>query len=452
MSLFEFLNRISFFSILAWAFYFIAALCAIVLTTLSTPLARKYRKNLIAVGTSGIMLGTIAWCTPYFLRKLNPDQSKLTSIDQLTSTEWIEPVSNPETELPKDEINWAKQISVQFKYKIQLKEEFSRAIAIEGDTVVYLDKNGTLHGFNAYSGLNRWQIELHTYHYLGSLLSQKKLYLLDRTSLDALRISCFDLQSPSLLWQRTIPNSREDASLTVDWNNQSVIVSAASNGIWALKQKTGEILWKRPELYVKTKTLPSDKHILAFEPMVAGRAGSWYFLDPATGKTLQKNPHAFTDIQSLIPGEMNPSLPPFVIAKVDDHNYFNLNHLDLSQGWSQHSNDQKIKIIENVGRDRYLVLYESNLLELHNSQTNALLWQKQLTQINPVWMAVSPNLDWIILPNQSEDEVPGLSFFRTETSEYVVTVRTTEPILDLRFFGDWLYLFSENHLWALKRN
>lgn len=449
MTLFEFLNRISFFSILAWAFYFIAVICAIILTTVSTPLARKYRRTLIAVGSSTLLLGTISWSTPFLIRKINPDQSRLTAIDQLTPTEWIEPINNPATELPVDEIAWSKQLPYQFKFKIQFKEEFSKSIAIEGETLVILDQSGSLHGLNAYTGLNHWSIPLHIYRYLGSIRTEKKLYVIDRTSFDALRISCLDLQYPSLLWQRTIPNAREGA-ITYDLDSQSVLVSAGSSGLWSLKAKTGEIHWKRPEIYTKTKAIPSQKHILVFEPMITGRAGSWYFLDSTTGKTIQKNPHAFTEVQDFILDESAQTLPPFMIAKVDAQNYFFMNHLDLSQAWSHHS-DSSIKLIQYLGQDRYLALYDTNLLELHSLKDDTLLWQKKLSLVNPKWMKVSPNLEWITLPEVSEGEVPGVSFYQVQTGDYQVAARTTEPILDLMFYGDWLYLFSENHLWALKK-
>ena len=44
---------------------------------------RKYRRMLIAVGLSSLLLGTLSWSTPFFLSRWNPDQSRLTPIDDL---------------------------------------------------------------------------------------------------------------------------------------------------------------------------------------------------------------------------------------------------------------------------------------------------------------------------------------------------------------------------------
>lgn len=449
MILFEFLSRIAFFSVLTWSFFLIAVLCAIVLTNLSSPLIRRYRSMLIALCISSIFLGMLSWGTPFFLSRWNPNQSRLTPIDELVNTEWIEPVSNPATELPPDEIGWTKELPYQFKYKIKLAYELKNAIVVEGNEMVVLDTDGNVHGFNAYTGLNHWSIPVRAISIMGQLVVQKKLYLLDRNLLGALRVSCFDLVNPSLLWQRMVPGSKEGA-ISFDAESQNIIVSAGTNGIWALRGKTGEVLWKRPEIYSKNPVIPSPKHLLVFEPVVAAKSGSWYFLDAQTGATLQKTPHLYGEIQSFLPFDFSAGPPLTFMARVDAENYIHLNHTDLSQVWSFHASE-RVKLARYVDKERFFVLYESNLLELRNLKDNSLIYQKKLTGTESIWFKLSPDKEWFALTSIGSEESAGVSFFKVATGDYQVTARTSEPILDLQFFGDWVYLFSENYIWALKK-
>jgi hypothetical protein len=441
--LLEFLNRISFFSILTWGFFFIAVVAAILLTGFRSVWLRKYRSSIIAISTSAILLGVLSASLPFFLSRLNPDQSRLTAIDQLVSTEWVEPVSNPETELPEDEIAWAKGLHYRFKYKLGLGYEFQKALSSGENGLVLMDKKGNLHGFNAYSGLNHWMIPLRINQLLDVRIDQKKLYLLERTSLDALRVSCVDIKDPALLWQRTIPRSKEGA-LEIDPASQILLISAGSNGVWALKLKTGEIDWKRPEIFSKTVALVTDRHILVFEPARAGLGGKWHFLDLNSGRVLQKTPHAYPDIKRF---DRKSNTPP-VMGLVDSENLFLFNPRDLSQSWSHHA-DGPIALTEFLG-DQYLSLLDQTRLELRSIAKNELKWQKKISPIPAPWVKSSPDLSVFAMPSEAGEEPQGISFFRSENGDYLGSAHTSEPLSDLYFLGDWLYLMSENHVWALK--
>jgi outer membrane protein assembly factor BamB len=441
--LIEFLNRISFFSALTWGFFFIAAVCAILLTTLRSPLLRRYRRALIATATSAILLGVVSWSLPVFLSRLNPDQSRLTPIDQLITTEWIEPVSNPEIEVSEEEISWAKPLGYQFKYKLRLGYELQKALVSGAESLVLLDQKGNLHGFNAYSGLNHWLIPLRLNQLLDTARDSKKLYLLERTSLDAIRVSCIDFINPALLWQRTLPRSKE-GSLLLDSETQTLLISSGTSGIWALKSKTGEILWKRPELYSKTKALLSPKHLVIFEPSIAGRTGHWYFLDSSSGKTLQKTPHVYPDLKRFI------EHPPLALGQVDDENFFLMNPADLSQAWSFHA-DAPVRATEILLDERFLQLQTSSLLELRTLPSNELKWQKKVTPSTLAWVKFSPDQERIAIPSDLEGESRSISFYQLNSGEYLGSAHTSEALTDLYYLGDWVYLMSENHVWAIRK-
>jgi len=447
MFLFEFLNRISFFSVLTWSFYFVAVLCALIVTSYVSATTRKYRKNLIAVGVSSFILGTLSWSSSFFLSKLNPTQSLLTPIESLGTTQWEEPVSNPEVDLPADEINWTKDLPYRFKFKLKFATNFKQAIAAEGSEIAYLDDSGNVRGFNAYTGLNHWNIQLHAKRVLDQLEAQRKLYLLDDTRL-SLRVSCFDLVNPSLLWQRTIPNSK-DGALAFDSDSQSLVITAGNGGIWSLKAKTGEILWKRPELFSKLKAIVSPKHLAVFEPVIANKTGSWYFLDLLTGKTLQKSPHVYSDIRRFFVDQSAQASSSF-LGEVDLENFFYMNAVDLSQIWNLRT-PTPVEILRGVDKDRLIFLYESGLVELRQRSDSSLIYQKQLTGVKPHWLRLSSDLTLLAIPSASEDGSQGISFFNLASGDYLATGRLTEPLLDLIFFGDWVYLFSENYVWAFKK-
>ncbi len=447
----EFLNRISFFSILSWSFFMVAAVSALVLTNLRSSLIRKYRSPLISVALSSLLLGVVSTGTPYFLRSLNPDQSRLTPIDQLTITQWVEPVSNPETTLQnEDETSWLKNIPYRFKYKLQFNPyEFSRLISIHESTMVIMDQKGTLRGFNAYSGLNHWSIELQSQKVLSTMQVLKKLYILDRVfSLDALRVTCIDLQNPSVLWQRFIPNSK-DGELSFFPETQSVLITTGANGVWSILAKTGEVLWKRPEIYSKTMAIPSQKHVLVFEPVVANRAGAWYFIDPTTGKVVQKAPHVYPEISSFTPIAASKTASEYFLAKVNPEQFFYMKHTDLSTGWSFNASEP-IHSTLIVDSEHYFAFYESKMLELRNIATNDLIWQKKMSGVLNTWMRFTPDHQYFTLPTESSDGNAGVAFYELGTGNYLFTAKTSEPIIDMVFFGDWFYLFSELHVWAFQ--
>ena len=438
-----------FLAVLTWCFYFIAALSALILTQFATLATRKYRKSIIAVCVSSFILGTLSGTSPYFMNKINPLQSTRVPIDSLVGTEWEEPVNNPETELSDNEIGWTKTLPYHFKFKLKPGETFKRPLAIEGAQLIYLDDAGSLRGFNAYTGLNHWHIPIKANQFLGLAKTEKRLYLLDTARLGQIRVSCFDSINPSLLWQRIIPSTKE-GSLAFDGDSQSVLVASGNSGLWALKAKTGEVLWKRPALYSKLQTLSSPKHLVVFEPVIAGKPGSWYFLDSENGKFFKKIPHEIKDIQSFVLPDRDGPPPTGELAMLDPLNFVFLNLLDLSRFWTFHASE-KIKIAKYVDADHYFLLYESGMLELRSLKNNLLIYQKKLAGVKTDWLRISPDLSLVTIPSSSKDETEGASFFNLNSGDYISTAKTSEPILDLQFFGDWMYLFSENYIWAFKK-
>lgn len=444
MSPFEFLSRISFFSILSWSFFFIAVICALILTNFHHPVVRKYRSTLLSVAFSGLALGAASWSTPFLLRKMNPDQSRLTPIDQLTITQWAEPVSNPvtsESEVTPDEVGWAAKLGYKFRYKMTFPFEFQRLIAVYESTLVVLDKAGALRGFNAYTGLNHWQIDLGISEFLRQVQFQKRLFLLEHsTALDAIRVTCLDLQSASVLWQRLIPNSR-DGDLQLDPDNQNLLVSTGANGVWALKTKTGEISWKRPEIYTRIQTTISGKQAIAFEPAVMKKAGSWYFLDLLTGHSPQKTLHVYPDLIEA------KSLGPVLIARAPGDQLFALNLPSLNPLWT-FTLQEKPAFYEILSTGSYFIFYESQMMERRSISKNELEWQKKFTNVDPRWIRFSQDGATFVLPTV---ENQSIAFYDAESGEYRAAAVATEPIIDFTYFGDWIYLFSEGRMWAFHK-
>ncbi len=453
MLVFEFLNRISFFSVLTWSFFFVAVVCAILVTYFRGPRIRsrlrRYRSALIGTGSSALILGLLTGSLPYLLGRFGPDQSRLTPIDELITTEWIEPVSNPETEIVDEEVAFLRKVRYQFRYKLQSNYEFKRALTAIDNTLVVLDSKGNLHGFHAYNGLNHWQIRLRLNELLQTVTDQKRLYLLERTSLNGLRISCLDIKNPALLWQRTLPRSKEGA-LALDVRESKLIVSAGSSGVWALKSKSGELLWKRPEVFSKVAPLLLDRHLLAFEPPVAGKPGHWFFLNPHTGATLRKVRHSYPDLEELLLVSVPGQNQAMALARIDSKTLVWLNPEALSESWT-HRSDSAIQKLVLVGHREFLVLLDQNLMELRDLSQNTLLWQKKISVATPVWMEVSPDHALFAGPIQSEGEPRGLAFYEAASGDYLTSGRLSEPVLGLFFLGDWLYLLSEHYLWAHRR-
>jgi hypothetical protein len=434
------------FSILSWAFFLVAVVSAIVLTTISTPLLRRYRKILISIVVSCILLGSATWIAPIAMRRFNPDQSRLMSLDQLVLTQWVEPNTNPETTLPEDEIAWTKSLDYHFKFKLSFEFEISKIVSIFESTVVLLDQGGTLRGFDAYSGFNHWSIDLRATSLVAKLQQDKKLYLVDRYQ-ESLRVSCFDLINPSLLWQRTIPNSK-DGDMSFDVFSQTLLLSTGVNGLWALKSRTGEILWKRPEIYTKTMALPSSKHVLVFEPAVGKKSGAWYFLDPQTGRTLKKSANVYPELERLIPVDLEQDKSQNFFGWVNSQNLFLMNQSDLTQRWSFIA-PEKMGFASPIDANHYILFSGTNLLEQRDLRDNGLIWQKRLNDISGKWMRVIPKEDLLAFPSADGE---GVAFFRLSSGDYLFTAKTSEEIIDLSSYGDWLYLLSEAHVWAFQHH
>ena len=422
------------------------------ITSVKNPLTRKYRKILISTAFSGIILGVATWSMPLILRKVNPIQSKKIPLEKLPITSWEEPIENPITVLDDaNEMSWLKKIpeerKIRFKFKLKLDRDFKKTIAIEEKQFIYSDRDGNLRGFDPYTGLNHWVIQSNIGKVIDQVIAQKRLFLIDTTKNDEdIRVSCIDLQNPSILWQRIIPESKE-ASAIFDFETQSLVVSTATDGIWSLKSKTGEILWKKPEIFTKNRVLHAGRNVLAFEPPVGNKVGSWYFIDPLTGKTNQKQNHVYPDMENFIPFSVGETSLAF--AKVSSTQYFMLNPVDLSALWSQTATDPIIKITL-IDEQNYLIAYQGSLLEKRNLKTGELIWQKKMNQVDLSTFQIDVKQKLIIAANSPDEEQAGIAFFNLEDGNYLYTVQLPEPPLEAEFFGDWLYFIGETFVWAFQ--
>ena len=437
--------------ILSWAFFLVSVICALMITSVKNPLTRKYRKILISTAFSGIILGVATWSMPLILRKVNPIQSKKVPLEKLPITAWEEPLENPMTTFDSsEEMAWLKKIpesvKTKFKYKLKLANDFKSPITILENVFIYLDQDGNIRGFDPYNGLNHWTIVTHVETVVEMVVGQKRLFLIDTLKNENIRISCIDLQSPSILWQRVIPESK-DASAIFDFETQSLIVSTASDGIWSLKSKTGEILWKKPEIFTKTKLLHSGKNFLAFEPPVGKKVGAWYFIEPLTGKVVQKQNHVYADMLRFIPIPSQEGMK--TLAQASPTEYFLMNPTDLSVAWNL-TTTEPILSIHIVDEQSFLIAAENNLLERRNLNTGELIWQKKLNQINLSNLKVDVKKKWIVAPSTESGEQMGFAFYNLEDGGYLFTAQMTEPPLAVDFFGDWLYFMSETFVWAFQ--
>ena len=442
--------------VLSWAFFLISVICALMITSVKHPLTRKYRKVLISTAVSGIILGVATWFMPLLLRKVNPVQSKKIAMEQLPITSWEEPLENPITALDPsyDEMSWLKKVpdgqsknqKLRFKFKLKLENDFQRMITIQENQFVYLDHDGDLRGFDPYTAFNHWKIHIGIKKIIAQVLGQKRLFLIDSPKNENLRISCIDLLTPSILWQRIIPESKEGAAV-FDFETQSLVVSTASDGIWSLRSKTGEILWKKPEIFTKVKVLLAGKNFLAFEPPVGKNIGSWYFLDPLTGTVTQKKNHIYPEMENFTPFATAEGIQ--VLAQVNSTQYFLLNPADLSVIWSQTSIDPilKLKIID---EHHFLVAYENKLLEKRDLKNGELIWQKKMNQVDLSDFKIDATQNLLLAPATDPDDQKGTGFYSLEDGNYLFTAQMTEPALGMDFFGDWLYLMGETFIWAFQ--
>jgi outer membrane protein assembly factor BamB len=391
------------------------------------------------------VLGMLSFGFPLVLARLNPDQSVRTPIEELVPTRWIEPVSNPETEVSPEETDWASVLGYQFRYKLRLGYEFERTLYAGGSSIVLLDRQGSVHGFNAYTGLNHWMIPLQVSRLIDVMPDQKKLYLLEQSALRGLRLSVLDEQNPALLWQRTIPRAK-DGALELDAESQAVIVSAGVSGVWALRTKTGEVLWKRPELYSKTRAIAAGRYVLVMEPRGKSQTGTWHVLDPTTGRTLKRASHSIQDGGSL-ERVLLPEL--FALGQAGLDEVFLLRAEGLLEAW-RFKAESPARIAPVVDRDHYFYLGENRLLERRKIPDNRLYWQRAMAPVKNPKISVSPDGKIFAFPSEEEGVNRAVNFYGVEDGAYLAQARVSEGIQDWVFLGDWLYLISENHLWAFR--
>jgi hypothetical protein len=439
--------------ILSWAFFLISVICALMITSVKSPLTRKYRKILISTAFSGMILGVATWSMPLILRQVNPIQSKKVPLEKLPITVWEEPIENPITSLENsDEMAWLKKMpepgKTRFKYKLKLSQDIAKPIIIQDNVFIYLDPEGNLRGFDPYTGFNHWSIqtgiEAGKETIVQQVTSSKRLFLLDVQKSENIRISCIDLQSPSILWQRVIPESR-DASAVFDFETQSLIVATGGNGIWSLKSKTGEILWKKPDIFSKTKVLHAGKSLIAFEPPVGKRTGSWYFLDPQTGAVTQKQSHVYPEMDRFIPFQTADGFK--AIAQTNSHQYSLLNPADLGTTWSQNASEP-VDSITIVDEQYFLVAAGTHILEKRNLNSGELIWQKKLNQVDLSRMEIDLRKNWMAAPIMEDGA--GAAFYSLEDGNYLFTAELPEAATGIRFFGDWFYLITETMIWGFQ--
>ena len=420
------------------------------ITSVKHPLTRKYRKVLISTAVSGMLLGVGTWFMPLLLRNMNPVQSKKIALEKLPMTTWEEPIENPITVLDPnyDEMNWLKKVpqdkKLHFKFKLKLVNDFQKIITIQENEFVYLDHDGNLRGFDPYTALNHWKIHINIKKIISQVVGQKRLFLIDSPKNENLRISCIDLQSPSILWQRIIPESKE-GSAVFDFETQSLIVSTASDGIWSLRSKTGEILWKKPEIFSKNKVLTAGKNFLAFEPPVGKKIGSWYFLDPLNGSILKKQNHIYPEMENFTPIDTVDG--KYALAQVNSNQYFLLNPADLAVLWSQTSTDAILSITI-INEHHFLVAYENKILEKRDLKTGELIWQKKMSQLDLNAYKIDANQNLLVAPTSDTDDQSGTAFYNLEDGNYLFTAQMAETAMGVDFFGDWIYLMSETFVWA----
>ncbi len=440
------MQGISFFSVLSWSFFLTSVVGALILTTLHAPLVRKYRSTIISVTLSCIFLGLVSGTTPFLLKKLNPDESRLVPIEQLVSTLWSEPLENPLNELSAEETAWTENYPARFRYKLHLPFSFKRWITAYEHYLVMMDEAGAIRGFDAYSGLNHWSIPMQISDLLAVDHEQKRLFLLDHFSRhDLIRMTCIDLQTPSVVWQRTIPGTGT-GGMIFDFNSQTLLVTSGGSGVWALQGKTGEILWKRPEIYSTATAIHAGKFWIVFEPEIAKRPGHWFWLDEQTGKIISKVAHSLASVSDVTP------VQDAVLAVTTDAKNKNQPQLErlqkpeLNSLWSFPLTDPLAQIMV-LNNSQFLLIYQNHLAELRAMNDHAVLWQKKLTGVESRFTTLTTDHKLFVMPSESND----LSFFELATGEWKFSAKASEAIQATAFFGDWLYWISENQLWGYQK-
>lgn len=444
------------YSIVSWLFFFISVLGAMALTSFRHPWVhrhlRRHRKLLLSTTLSSLFLGIVSSTLPFFFRTFNPDASKLVPFDQLVLTEYSEPLENP-TDHPTDESfddssnDWTKKYPAKFRFKLKMPYSFKHYLAAYEHRLFILDEQGTLRGFDAYTGLNHFSIPLKIQNLVSASQEQDRLFILDHNNrTDVLRLTCINLQNPSAIWQRTFPNSRQGA-FTYHADTQTLLVTASNSGVWLLRSKTGEIFWKRPDLYSYSAAFPVRGQWIIFEPKIAKKLGRWSFLSDTTGKTLKTIPHTFDSLQEWV-SDSAPAHEPQVIAvfKNEDQSQ-TLARLNLPNLEPIHS----ITLQEPL-KDWHLVSNQQQILGMSSASTwysfqadnLQLKIEKKLSDVARPALALSSDQTLFFLPEAQS----GVMAFLSKTGEWQWTAQTQDPIQIVVYFGDWFYWFGESILIA----
>jgi hypothetical protein len=102
-------------------------------------------------------------------------------------------------------------------------------------------------------------------------------------------------------------------------------------------------------------------------------------------------------------------------------------------------------------RDHFFILKTNHLLERRRLRDNELAWQAMMAPVKGPGLKISPDGRLFGFPSEEEGTLRKVRFFRIEDGTYLAEAQASEAILDWIYFGDWLYLMSENHLWAFKK-
>lgn len=453
---------ISIYAIVSWLFFFISVLGAMALTSFRHPLIhrilRKYRSLILSVTLSCLFLGFATSVAPILLKRFNPDASKLVPFDQLVTTEYSEPIQNPilESEPQEKDVEWTKLYPSKFRYKMHLPFTFSHFLALYENKIFVLDTQGTLRGFDAYKGINHFSIPLNIHHLVQVHHHQHRLFILDKNEeQEALRITCINLQNPTAVWQRTFPNSRL-GGMTFKPDTHTLLVSAGNSGAWLLHEKTGELFWKRPDIYSVTPAFTAAGKWIVFEPQVANRSGKWHFLDETTGKTTQTVPHHWSALEqwkpenspqlvTTAPSDTRPEISAVAIFK-DQKGEKIISRLLLPSLALPVQQPLPMDLLDwQILKSGKIILLSQDFTWYRiNSETLEFEIQKKLSHVSEATMSFAPDESQFFLP----EETLGVMTFSNENGDWLWTARTQQQIKTVVYFGDWFYWFSENMLWA----
>jgi hypothetical protein len=469
---------ISIFSFLAWCFFLISIVGAMLITTVHSPWIRNYRKTLISITLSCLFLGLVSSLTPILIKRMNPIESRLTPLDQLTQTQWNEPIDNPITDPKSITTEEATELEkgvlhFRFRYKIHLPQAIRFWVAAQDHHLIWVDDSGSLRGFDAYQGLNHWSIPMGIDH-LVSVISEretrdkKRIFILDRfgntTSVhEGLRLTCIELQkNPSIIWQRTFPSpTTQLGGLAFHYDTQTLVITTGASGVWALGVKTGEVIWKRPEIFSSTVALHSQKYWIVFEPQIAKKEGTWHWLNDQNGLSASRIGHHWSDPVQIWTTPRHGTTEDSVIVHAQNsitnttHQVMKLQGSELNSQWSfsldETTAQDPLSRILPVDHESMLFLYDSSLVELRRISDHSIIWQKRLSGNISAPAELTPDLKFFYLLGTADSQNPEVQFYNRLTGEWVFSTKTTATLKGSQFFGDWFYWFSENDLWAYSK-